>query len=359
MTALVLLISLSVLILLHELGHFVVARRFGVRVERFSIGFGPVLWTWRRGDTDYALSVLPLGGYVKMAGEQPGGAARKPWEYGSRPVGQRAGIVLAGPLVNYLMGIGLFIGLFGTGYPALAPQVGTVLEGYPAALAGLQPRDRILAVDGAPVESWDGLTERIRRQTSGAPVQFRLQRAGLERVVTVSPRIRSGRTPFGWRTRMAVVGMTPSGEVHLVRYGWPRAIVEGVRRAWWLTVMTFQSLWQLLTGMVSMKESLTGPVGIFYLTSSAARLGWRYLVQLFAVLSVSLAIFNVLPIPVLDGGHLFFLGWEGLRRRPVSVRVQETLTQVGVCLLLGMLLFVTYNDVIKFQLVQRLGGWFK
>ncbi len=337
MTALVLLTTLSVSILVPELGHFLMARRFGVRVERFSIGFGPVLLKWRPGETEYALSLLPLGGYVKMAGEQPAERTGAAWEYGSRPVWQRAAIVVVGPLVNYVTGILLFTAVFWIGAPTLMPVVGEVMAGYPAARAGFQSGDRLVAIDGRPVDTWEAVTARVRRQVSGAAIQILIRRAGQEQTVTVHPQVKTGPGVFGHATRVAVIGMTPSGEVQLVRLRLPAAAAAGVRRTW----------------------TLTGPVGIFYLTSSAAHLGRRYLAQLFAVLSVSLAIFNLLPIPALDGGHLAFLGWEGLRRRPASLRVQETMGQVGMVMLLGMLLMVTYNDLAKYQVVQRVTHFFR
>lgn len=360
MTPLILLVALSILILVHEAGHFVVARWLGVRVERFSIGFGPVLLRWRRGETEYAVSALPLGGYVKMAGETAADrqtGAR--WEYSSHPVRHRAGIVLAGPLVNYVTGTFLFIALFWAGAPTLMPTIGSVLAGYPAAAAGIRPGDHLLAVAGTPVDSWEAITAQIRRQTSGGPIPLTLRRDGAELTIAVTPVIRHGRTLFGRTTSVAVVGLAPSDAVRIVRLPLPSAVTHGVERTWMLTVMTVQSLWQLVTGALPLTESLTGPVGIFYITSSAAALGWRYLLQLFAVLSVSLAIFNVLPLPVLDGGHLAFLLVERLRRRPVSVKVQEVATQAGMALLIGVLLVVTYHDLAKFQLLSRFTGLFK
>lgn len=350
MTIVVLLVCLSVLIIVHEWGHFATARRLGVRVERFSIGFGPRLWRWKPGETEYAVSLFPLGGYVKLAGESPEARTGASWEYGSRPVWQRAGIVAAGPVVNYVTGLALFIMIFWAGFPRLAPTVGGLVEGYPAAAAGVRAGDRIAAVNGRPVDSWEAVTTQIRQATSGAPIQLAIRRDGAEQMIAVSPQITAG---------VAVIGMTPAEEIQIIRYALPRAIVEGAQRAWWLTVMTYQALWQLATGALPIKESLTGPVGIFYLTSSAAALGWRYVAQLMAVLSVSLAIFNLLPIPVLDGGHLLFLGIERLRRRPVSLKVQAVMTQAGMYLLLGVLLLVTYNDLVKFQLLQRVTHWLK
>ena len=359
MTLLVLVAALSILILVHEAGHFFVARRLGIRVERFSIGFGPVLCRWKPGQTEYAVSALPLGGYVKMAGEQSDTVTGAPWEYGSRPIWQRAGIVFAGPMVNYVTGTLLFILIFWAGYPTLGPVVGRALEGYPAQAAGFQAGDRVLAVGGVPVETWEQVTEQIRGQVSGRPVALTIIRGGAEQVIAVQPQVRQGKTWLGRSTRVAVVGLTPADDVRIIRYPLPVAVVQGVKRTWWLTSMTYQAFWQMATGALPVKESLTGPVGIFYITSSAAELGWRYLVQLFAVISVSLAIFNLLPLPVLDGGHLVFLAAEQIRRRPLSLRVQELMTQAGMYLLIGMLVVVTYNDVMKFQLVSRITEWFK
>ena len=359
MTPVILVVALSILILVHEAGHFLMARWLGIRVERFSIGFGPVLLKWKRDETEYVLSALPLGGYVKMSGEQSAESTGARWEYSSRPVYQRVGIVFAGPFVNYVMGALLFILVFWAGYPVLTPKVGQVIEGFPAQAAGVRPGDEVLAINGTAVDSWEVMTERVRSQTSGAPIALRLRRDGTEQTIAVTPLVKQGHTILGRPTKVAQIGLVPSGEAHLARYPLPVAVARGIDRTWWLTTMTLQAFWQMATGALPVKESLTGPVGIFYITSSAAALGWRYLAQLFAVISVSLAIFNLLPLPVLDGGHLAFLVWEGFWRKPVSLRIQELLTRAGMCLLIGVLLIVTYNDLIKFQLMSKLTGWFR
>lgn len=359
MTPLILLAALSVLIFVHEAGHFLVARRCGVRVERFSIGFGPVILRWTRGETEYVVSLLPLGGYVKMAGEgvedPKTGAA---YEYSSQPIPRRAAIIAAGPLVNYATGILLFIVMFRAGAPTLMPTVGAVLPDYPAAAAGVQPGDRIVRVGDVAVDSWEAVTTQIRRRTTGTAIPVVLQRDGVEQTVEITPKIRQTRGLFG-SSKTAMIGLTPSNDVRIVRMSWPGSVQQGLSRAWELTVLTYRSLWQLITGSMPIKESLTGPVGIFYITSSAAAMGWQYLCQLFAVLSVSLAIFNLLPLPVLDGGHLLFLAIETVRRRPVSRRVQEVATQAGMALLIGMMLVVTYHDLSRFQLFARMSEFFK
>ena len=358
-TMLLLIASLSLLILVHEAGHFLMARWLGIRVERFSIGFGPVLLRRRLGETEYVVSLLPLGGYVKMAGEQSDERTGACWEYGSRSVWQRASVIVGGPLVNYLLGLALFIGVFWSGYPVLTPRVGAVLDGYPAAAAGVQPGDQIVALDGAPVDSWEMVTDRVRRATSGASLRLSIEREGVAQTIVVTPRVQTGRSVLGKATPVAVVGLTPAGDVRITRYAFPSAVWHGVQRTVWLTSMTYQALWQMLVGALPVQDSLTGPVGIFYLTSSAAALGIRYVVQLMAIVSVSLAIFNLLPIPVLDGGHLAFLVWERVRRRPVSLRLQERMTRAGFCLLLGVMVVATYHDLIKFQVIQRIASVFQ
>ena len=359
MSGLILLLSLSVLILVHEYGHFWVARRLGVKVERFSIGFGPVIFKWVKGQTEYVVSLLPLGGYVKMAGDNPAESSGAWWEYTSRPVSQRAGIVLAGPVVNYVTGALLFIGVFWAGYPALKPVIGELIEGYPAATSGLKTNDQVIAINGVEVHIWEELTQQLRTQTHGNPVELTVQRDKAVRTISVTPQIRAGKSILGKQTKVAVVGIAPSGEVILQKHTFSQAVVKGVTRTWELTVMTYQALWGIITGALPAKESLTGPVGIWVLTTSAAELGVRYLAQLLAIISVSLGIFNLLPIPVLDGGHLLFLAIERIRKKPVSLKIQEMTMQAGMVMLIGMMLFVTYQDLLKFKVVEKVVGFFR
>ncbi len=345
------LITLSLIILVHEWGHFICARMIGVRVERFSFGFGPLLLRWTRGGTEYVLSLLPFGGYVKLAGEADEGrtaAPAKPWEYRGRSVIERGGIVLAGPLVNYALGFLLFFFVFMVGSPVFTPRVGSVLEGYPAAEAGLKEGDRILAVDGQPVDAWDQMTLAIQARTEA--VTLTVEREGKTFPQIVRLKVTERTNLFGAKRRTGMVGITPSDEVRVQRYSPPRAFLKAGSQVWFLTTATLQSLWAIVTGELSMKESFTGPIGIFHITAAVAAQGVTPLLQLIAVLSTSIGLFNLLPVPVLDGGHLLFLTVEHLRGKAVSIQTQERMTRVGLGLLLLLLLVVTYNDLLRFNI---------
>ncbi len=349
------LVTLSLIILVHEWGHFAVARRIGVKVERFSFGFGPRLVTWTHRGTEYALSLLPFGGYVKLAGESeetPG--PMRSWEYRARSVGERALIVLAGPGINYLLAFLLFFVVFTVGAPTAMTKVGRVLEGYPAAEAGVQTGDRILEVGGRPVTSWEEMTRAIQGQTGPFPMV--VERAGRRFTREVEPRVGERRSWLGGVRRTGMVGITPSDEVEIRRYPPGEALSKSAAQIGFLTRVTLLALWNILTGALSLKETITGPIGIFVITSSVAEQGIRSLLQLIAVLSTSIGLFNLLPIPVLDGGHLAFLAAERFRGRPVSIRAQEAMTRTGLVFLLLLLAVVTYNDLVKFEIGQRLRG---
>lgn len=348
------LVTLSLIILVHEWGHFAVARRIGVKVERFSFGFGPRLVGVVRGGTDYCVCLFPLGGYVKLAGETAEGSALippQPWEYRGRSVGQRALIVLAGPLVNYALGFLLFLLVFLIGAPVYTARVGKVLEGYPAAAAGLRPGDRVLAVDGVAVETWEEMTALLRAKTG--PITLALERQGQRLDLGLTPRLSERKNLFGGTVRVALIGITPFGEVQTQRYPLGAAVWMSVQRIGFLTGVTLQALWRIATGGLSPTESITGPIGIFYLTASVAAEGWAPLFQLIAVLSTSIGLFNLLPLPVLDGGHLVFLGLERMRGRPVPARAQEVFYRLGLVFLLMVLVVVTYNDLIRFEVADR------
>ena len=352
------LVTLSLIILVHEWGHFIVARKIGVKVERFSFGFGPLLLRWTRSGTEYVLSLLPFGGYVKLAGEVEEGRSgpAKPWEYRGRSVIERGGIVLAGPLINYAVGFTLFFIVFVVGAPVFTTKVGHVLKGYPAAEAGLLEGDRIVAVNGNGVDAWEEMTRSIQTQTDS--VTLTVERASKRFPQVVHPKVLERTNLFGHQTRIGMVGITPSDEVRTQRYPPAQAFTRAGAQVWFLTRVTLQSLWGIATGGLSLKESFTGPIGIFYITSSVAEQGLTPLLQLIAVLSTSIGLFNLLPIPVLDGGHLAFLLAEKFRGRPVSIRTQEAMTRVGLGLLLFLLAVVTYNDLLRFNIGGKLMGLF-
>lgn len=345
------LITLSFIILVHEMGHFLMARAVGVKVERFSLGFGPCLARFTRKGTEYAISLFPFGGYVKMAGESAEESPKQPWEYRARSVGERMAIVFAGPFINYAVGFLLFFLIFLWGAPILSATVGEVLKGYPAEAAGLRKGDRILKVNGKSMEDWEEVTQAIRRET--ASVTLLVERQGEVFDLTLTPKVSEAKNLFGVQSRVGMVGITPSGQTLTRRYPVGQALAKAGERIWGLTLLTLEALFKLASGGISFKESITGPIGIFYITSAVAEQGLLSLLQLIGILSTSLGLFNLLPIPVLDGGHLAFLALERIKGKPVSSRTQEMMTRVGMGFLLVLLVVVTYNDLIKFKIADR------
>lgn len=348
---------LSILILVHEFGHFLVAKRTGVKVERFSLGFGSKILGFKRGDTEYWISAIPLGGYVKMAGENPEeeltGAK---WEFLSKSVSKRTLIVTAGPLLNYILAFIIFILIFLTGNPQLTTTIGGLMEGYPAEVGGLKVGDRIVALDGRPVRYWDQILGPIHERVEGSAT-LKISRDGEEFDVTLRPRVREAENIFGQKVKIGMVGIAPSDEVVYVKYNPLDAIGLGAERVWGLTRLSLMGIWRIVTGAMSFRESVSGPLGIFAVTSQAAKLGFVYLFQLMGVLSVCLAIFNLLPIPVLDGGHVLFLVIEKIRGRPLNLKVYQGLVHAGMIFLIALMVFVFYNDFVKFGYLDKIVGW--
>lgn len=347
MSAIVFIIVLSVLIIVHEFGHFVMAKRCGVKVERFSLGFGPKILGIKKGDTEYRLSLVPLGGYVKMAGETyQDELTGREWEFLSRPPWQRFKIVASGPFLNYVLGFILFSAVFMIGAPTLTNEVGSVLDGYPAKTAGIRPGDKIISINGEETKYWNELTDIIHGRLEGK-VKLSVLRDGKTLELQMKPRIREFKDIFGKDVKVAMVGIAPSDELVYIKYNPAESIHKGFLKICELTAVTFKAIWSLATGRISFKESVTGPVGIFVLTAKAAELGLVYLLNIMAIISTSLAIFNVLPIPVLDGGHMIFILIEKIRRRPLSPKVQDVATQIGLGILIMLMLFVFYFDIMR------------
>ena len=349
---------LGFLVFVHEAGHFVVARLCGVRILCFSLGFGPKVFGWKRGETEYCVSWIPLGGYVKMAGESRSEQNQQPWEYLSKPISIRALIVFAGPLVNYLTAVLSLWVVFMVGYPELLPVVGQVAKEMPAQAAGLQEGDRIQAIDGRPIRTWDEMTDLIHAAPSRA-LSVRIERADAVQDVSITPRLKSITDPFGRQQTVGLIGISPSGAFESHRVGPLAAFGRTIQQQNEWLAQTMFALWSLATGKLSMRESMTGPIGILYLTSEAASLGIAPLLSLMSLFSLSLALFNLFPIPILDGGHLFFLAVEKLRGTPVSINVQERAAQVSFVLLMTLVLVICVNDVNRFGLVDKVLGWFK
>lgn len=350
---------LSILILVHEFGHFITAKKSGVKVERFSLGFGPVIFSFRRNDTQYCISLVPVGGYVKMSGDSPSDKLEgKSWEYLSQPVMKRMMIVSAGPALNYLLAFFVFWIVFLVGNPTVTTKVGEVIKNYPAQIADIRSGDRIVKVGEKAVSNWEELTELIRN-AKGETLDLVIRREDKINILTVYPKREKVKNIFGKEEEVGRIGITPSDEVIKIKYPFFKASSLALSKLISLTRLTFMAIFRLLTGGMALKETVSGPLGIFYVTKFAAEMGIVTLLNLLAVLSASLAIFNILPIPVLDGGHILFLLIERLRGKAVSFKTQEKITQVGIAALIALMVFVSYNDLVRFQIFEKIAHLWK
>jgi regulator of sigma E protease len=424
---------LGFMVLLHEYGHFVAAKLCGVRVDVFSIGFGPRIWGVQRGDTDYRLSALPLGGYVRMAGDNPAEERTgAPYEFLSRPRWQRFVIAVAGPAANILLTFLLFFGVIYfvgmpyakyerqaatvaavpekapasgvqrgdqivavdgantptweavytqvakvkpdtnltltvvrkgnkvdveaplgngrvtaeslVGYPALPPVLGDVQPGYPAANGGLKAGDLVVSVAGHAIYSWFQLPELIR-QSDGHPIHFVVQRNGKEVSADVTPKYTMNPNT-GEMTWMIGIGANPDTEDSYEREGFFSAIRDGAAQTGSLVRLIGDVVGGLFRGQLSFRD-LAGPVGIVQMSGQAAKRGPLTLIQWMAYISLNLGLLNLLPIPILDGGHVLMLAIEGTLRRDLSLAAKERFVQVGLVFLLGVFAFVMYSDILR------------
>ena len=359
------IVVLGVLVFIHEMGHYLAARWCGVHVETFSIGFGQAItsWTDRQG-TVWKLAWLPLGGYVKLHGqEQPEDAtpeAKALWIAGrtfhEKKLSARAFVVAAGPLANFVLAAVLFAGLYGVlGKPVLPdpagppPVIGEVVAGSAAARAGLRAGDRILAIDGAAVAGFTDV-QRIVSAAPGRTLGLRVQRDGGTLSLSAIVEARGQVGMLGVRSASVPARFEDVGIVG--------AVVGGVARTWDVSVQTLGGLWQMITGQRGTEE-LGGPLRIAQLSGEVAQLGFASLVTFIAVLSVNLALINLFPIPILDGGHLLFYFAEAIRGRPLPPRAHEYGMKVGLGLILALFIFATWNDLTHlgvFRWVAKLAG---
>ncbi|MDD5662317.1 MAG: RIP metalloprotease RseP [Candidatus Omnitrophica bacterium] len=338
---------LSVLIVVHEFGHFIIAKKTGVRVEQFSLGFGKVLFRKKKNGTDYTVSAIPLGGFVKMAGDNLEEYSGKPDEYFSKAPGKRFWIIFFGPLLNYALGILLFWMIFFIGYPTLTTKIGGLIDGFGAKEAGLQSGDIITAIDGQETKNWEDIQKVIYARKAAEAVDVSFLRLNKESTVNVRLKAKVLENQIGQKRKIALLGISPFDEVVTVRHGFLESLGLGLGKSWDLTLMTYAALGRLVSGHLSMRESMTGPLGIFFITSKAAQLGVIAVLHLMAVLSLSLAIFNLLPLPILDGGHIVFLALEKIRGKALSIKSEQIINKIGFSFILFLVFLVTYNDIVK------------
>jgi len=344
------IIVLGVLIFFHELGHFTVARFFGVGVEKFSLGFGPRLVGKTVGMTDYRVSLIPLGGYVKMVGEEPDSEIEPyliPQSFTHKSVYKRFLIVAAGPLSNLLLAVAIFFLVFQTsGTYVLRPVVGEVESPSPAATAGLQKDDLVVAIDGTEITSWEEMAARIA-ESQGRPVAFVIERAGQRLNLDLMPELKTTQNLFGEDIERYVIGIRSAGDAIPKDLSLVESVQMSVARTWEITELTVLSVVKLIQGKLP-AATLGGPIKIAQMAGAQAREGLTNLLIFTAVISINLGILNFLPIPVLDGGHLMFFTIEMISRRPVSTKIREIAQQFGIFLLILLMIFVIYNDIVNF-----------
>ena len=341
---------LGVLIFFHELGHFILAKLFGVGVEVFSLGFGPRLVGRRLGETDYRVSLVPLGGYVKMIGENPQDDVSeedREKSFAHKSVGKRFLIVFAGPFFNFLFAVLIFFILAWTaGLASVTTEIGNVQEGYPAFEAGLKNGDVIEAINGTPVEKWERMAELIRG-SGGDTIHVNARRDDQPIEFNIKPRYTPLKTsPLEEERPVPVIGISPTGKLVWEKVGLLEAAEYGVTNTFWVSKVTILSVVRLIQRKIP-ADTVGGPILIAQLAGQQAREGLLNLFYFMGVISISLAILNLLPIPVLDGGHLFFFGLEVVLRRPISIRKREIAQQIGFAILAVMMVLVFYNDIVR------------
>jgi len=352
------ILVLSVLIFIHELGHYLVARWCGVHVEVFSIGFGQTLWSRvDRVGTVWRIGLLPLGGYVKMHGqEQPHDVSaeeRASWReeltFHHKSVGRRAMVVAAGPLANFLLAIVLFtVLLAANGRPSLQPVVGGIVAGSAAEKAGLLANDRITAIDGQPMGSFSDI-QRTVSPNPGKSIVMTVEREGARREITAVIDSRGSGT-----SAVGVLGISGS-KYDYQPVGVGEAVVGGFTQTWQVTAETLSGLWQMITGQRGAAD-LGGPLRIAQLSGQVAQYGLVSLLSFMAVISINLGLINLFPIPVLDGGHLLFYLAEAIRGRPLPPVAVEYGLRAGVALLAMLFVFATWNDISHLGLVRWVVG---
>ena len=357
------LVVITVIVFFHELGHYLFARLNGVRVEVFSIGFGRELFGWNdRHGTRWKVAMLPLGGYVKMFGQSdlgPDGENAEQWTdeqkaeaFPNKTVMQRFWVVLGGPLANFILAIVLFAGVFAfVGRSETLPEASVVLEGSAAERAGIQAGDLIVAVDGATIERFDDL-QYVISLSPGIPLEIEILREGEPVFLDVVPDRVTETDDLGNERDVGRLGISTTSVVYeKVPFG--EALWGGVEETVRWTTRIFDFIGQIISGQQSSKD-LAGPLGIAQMSGTVAEYGVASLVMFMAILSVNLGLINLFPIPMLDGGHLLFYIIEAVRGRPLSERAQEYGFMVGIGLVGVLFLFVTFNDLSRFGLVDFL-----
>ncbi len=348
------IIVLGLLIFVHEAGHFILAKFCGVKVLKFSLGFGPKIFGRQVGETEYLLSAFPLGGYVKMFGEKPNEdipTAELDRSFSRKPVWQRFLIVGAGPFSNLGFAVLLFFLIFAvSGIPEPDPEastrIGMVSVDSPAAEAGLKSGDTILSINGLKTKQWADVSVLIR-ESKGQPVRLEIRRDDQVLRLEARPKMDEVKDIFGEKVEdRYILGISRSTEVIYVKASLGQALLAGLEQTWTYIYLTVMGIVKIFQRVIPASE-LGGPILIAQMAGKQMEAGWLNLLYFMGLISVNLGILNLLPVPILDGGHLFFFSIEALRGRPISEQTQEKLLQFGMFLLVSLMVFVFYNDLSR------------
>ncbi|MBI5554962.1 MAG: RIP metalloprotease RseP [Elusimicrobia bacterium] len=335
-----LIAAIGALVFFHELGHFVIAKLLHVKVEKFALGFGPEWFGFSTAETRYSVNLIPLGGYVRMLGDEPGETHPDlPRSYQTQKWYQRALIVAAGPLTNFILAVILLTTLFMVGISVLdtsTSAIGKVIENTPAQQAGLQSGDIIASINGQPVKNWDEVTK-IIQPNSGNTLSLVVRRNNKEISIQAKPEYKA-------KVKHGILGISPGRKIVEKEYPWP-AFKKAVKETAFLTVFTVKAIWWIISGRIA--PDVAGPIGMAQLVQEATKVGFANVVYLVVVLSINLGIFNLFPIPILDGGHIMFLIIEGFRGKPVSAFKIAIAQKAGLAILVTIFLFATYKDIIR------------
>ncbi|HEX9758512.1 MAG TPA: RIP metalloprotease RseP [Nitrospiria bacterium] len=343
------LLVVLIVVVFHEFGHFIVARFFGIKVLRFSIGFGPKIFAKQMGDTEYQVAAVPLGGFVKLSGEDPSEVLpeeEKAQSFSHQNVWKRIAVVAAGPIFSLLLAPLFFAGIFLTvGVQVATSEIGEVVESLPADSAGLKTGDRIVSIEGKPVQEWNQIKDFVQ-ETQGREVKMLIDRGGREIETTITPELVTDKDILGDEFSEWRIGISPGG-VETKPLGLFEALALSIERTYYYTELTLEVLVRMIQGRMSM-DNLGGPIMIAQVSGQQASQGALSFLVFIAILSLNLGVFNLLPIPPLDGGHISFFLVEALIGKPVSLKAREVVTQVGVFCIFALLIFVSYNDIMRF-----------
>ncbi|NNM72494.1 RIP metalloprotease RseP [Enterovirga aerilata] len=356
------LFVLTIVVFVHEYGHFWVGRRCGVGVKAFSIGFGRELFGWDdRHGTRWKISAIPLGGYVKFVGDMNGASvpddaalarmppAERAISFHTQSLPKRAAIVAAGPAANFLLAILVFAGMaYFAGRQVLAPRIETVQPGSAAELAGFRPDDLVISINGRAISSFADM-QRLVSTSAGDALEIVVEREGRRLTLQATPTVREVEVPGFGKQKMGLLGVQGSkdpADLRFVRYGPLESLAIGAQETWSVVDRTFNYLGKLVSGRESAQQ-LSGPIGIMRVSGEVASMGGvGPLISLVAILSVSIGLINLFPIPLLDGGHLLFYAVEAVRGRPLSDRAQEIGFRIGLAIVVMLMLFATWNDIV-------------